>query len=303
MEKKIKITVAILLCVGIAFGIISFIISQNKVPSLYVKSGLQYVSKTQGKDFYIYSDKKWDKTFLKGVDIGAAKPGYFPGELAITKTEYLRWFQDISDMNADVIRVYTTMTPDFYNALYEFNQKAKKPLYLMQGVWVNEEDVSRLQDAYAENGKIKADFIKDAADLVDIIHGHATLPVKAGFASGKYESDVSPYVIGWIMGIEWDPFFVKGTNDNNPEKVSFSGHYLYTKGASPFEVFLSEVGDNVLEYEASKYKMLRPLSFVNWPTTDMLSHPNEPNRNEDMISVNMEHIIPQKSFGAGVFAS
>ena len=303
MSKKLKITVAILLCVGVALGILTFVMAQNKTPSVFEQNGLKYVSKTEGKDFYIYSDKKWNKTFLKGVNIGASNPGHFPGELAITKDEYLRWFQYISDMNADVIRVYTTMKPDFYDALYEFNQDAKKPLYLMQGVWVSEEDIAKLQDAYAGNGKIEKEFIKDATDLVDIIHGHAVLPARAGFASGKYTSDVSPYVIGWIMGIEWDPFFVKGTNDNNPEKGVYAGKFLYTKGASPFEVFLSEVGDSVLTYEASTYKMVRPLSFANWPTTDMLAHPNEPNKNEDMASVNMEHIIPQKDFAPGVFAS
>jgi hypothetical protein len=301
MMKKIVVPGLIIVCIILILGSIMFVTNQRGKP--YEKDGLKFVSKVGGKDFYVYSDGIWQKKFLKGVNIGAAKPGSFPGELAISKDEYLRWFKYISDMNADVIRVYTTLKPDFYDALYEFNSKAKKPLYLIQGVWVKEEDVASSNDAYANNDKIKNDFIKDANDLVDIFHGNPMLPLKKGFASGKYKSDISKYVIGWILGIEWDPTFVEDTNKNNPTNNTYSGNFLYTKGASPFETFLCEVGDKVLDYEASKYKTTRALSFTNWLTTDMLKHPNEPYKNEDMSVVNMEHIKSQKRFKSGVFAS
>jgi hypothetical protein len=206
-------------------------------------------------------------------------------------------------MNAEVIRVYTTLKPDFYEALYEFNRHSDKPLYLLQGVWINEEDIANLNDAYAKNDKIKNDFIKDATDLVDIIHGNANLPEKPEFASGEYKKDVSPYVVGWILGIEWDPYFVQGTNDHNPYKTSYTGKFLYTDEASPFEVFLCETGDKVLDYEASKYHMTRSFSFTNWLTTDMLQHPNEPYEQEDMVVVNMEHIKSKAAFAPGLFAS
>lgn len=270
---------------------------------LFEEQGLSFIAKTEGKEFLIYEEGKWEPKFLKGVNMGAAKPGYFPGSLAITKKEYLRWFQHISDMNADVIRIYTTMKPDFYNAFYEFNQKAEKPLYLMQGVWINEEDIATISDAYGESEKIKKAFIKDAKDLVDIIHGKAQLPEKPGFANGTYKKDISPYVIGWILGIEWDPYFVMNTNEQNPELNQYKGNYLYTEKASPFEVFLCEVGDQVLEYEANNYSMTRALSFSNWPTTDMLTHKNEPFDTEDIVEVNMEHIKSQGAFPAGLFAS
>lgn len=270
---------------------------------LYEEDGIRFLAKTEGKDFLVYEDEKWQKKFLKGVNIGAAKPGYFPGELAITKDEYLRWFQYISDMNAEVIRVYTTLKPEFYDALYEFNQNSSKPLYLIQGVWVKEEDKARLLDAYGENELIKNDFIKDACDLVDVFHGNARLPEKRGFASGIYNTDVSPYVIAWVLGIEWDPLFVEGTNLKNEKRNNYSGNYLYTEGASPFETFLCEVADQVLEYEIEKYQLTRPLSFSNWPTTDMLEHPNEPYEHENMAEVNTEHIKAQESYKSGLFAS
>ncbi len=204
MNKKTMILIGLIILM-ILLGVGDWLYiseTQKQSASIYEEDGLQYISKTEGRSFYVYSDGEWDKKFLKGVNLGAAKPGCYPGELAITKEEYLRWFGYISDMNADVIRVYTTMKPDFYDALYEFNEQSKKPLYLMQGVWINEGDIAELNDAFADNGRILNDFIQDSTDLVDIIHGNATLPEQAGFASGVYQSDVSPYVVGWILGIE-----------------------------------------------------------------------------------------------------
>lgn len=82
------------------------------------------VAKVDGKKFLIRdSNGDWTESFLNGVDLGAAKAGYFPGEFGIKKDDYLRWFQEISDMNVQVIRVYVTQMPTFYEALLEFNKK------------------------------------------------------------------------------------------------------------------------------------------------------------------------------------
>ena len=99
------------------------------LPTTPQPDDVRYIAKIDGRDFFIYSEGRWQKKFLKGVNIGVGKPGSFPGEYAITKAEYLRWFQNIRDMNAEVIRVYTTQKPEFYDALHEFNRTAKKPLF------------------------------------------------------------------------------------------------------------------------------------------------------------------------------
>ena len=264
---------------------------------------IRYIAKIDGRDFLINSAGHWQKKFLKGVNMGVGKPGTFPGEYAITKAEYLRWFQNISDMNAEVIRVYTTQKPEFYDALHEFNHTAKKPLYLLQGVYMREESIRILEDAHSKHSQIMREFIADAQELVDVLHGNAKLPEQPGRPSGEYKSDISDYVIGWILGIEWDPMFVIRTNKRNPGKNNYSGKFLYTEKASPFEAFLCEVGDRVLTYEFDKYKMYRPLSFTNWLTTDIVKHPNEPFSNEDKVEVNLEHLKARTSFKPGIFAS
>lgn len=299
MKKTSKWIFLVLL---MAFAIIT--VSSLSKRTIFKNKEMEYIAKVEGKSFYVYSDKGWQEKFLKGVNMGLGKPGYFPGELAISKDEYMRWFKYISDMNADVIRVYTTLKPEFYNALYEFNKSSKKPLYIMQGVWVKEETMSELKDAYALDGKIKKEFIRDSQDLVDIFHGDAELPVKRGFASGKYTKDISQYVIGWILGIEWDPEFVDTTDKNNKDKKSsYNGKYLYTQYAPAFETFLAEVGDKIVDYEKEEYGTTRPVSYTNWLTTDPLKHPNEPMKKEDMVSIDVELIKARKDFKPGVFAS
>lgn len=200
-------------------------------------TGIHYRFKTEGDYFYIYQNGKWDKMFLKGVNIGAGEPGLFPGDLSIEYETYYRWFGYISEMNCNCIRVYTTMRPQFYTALFDFNEQSDNPIYLFQGVWMDEDDITALADVYAQNEKIASEFKTDALNMVDAIHGNITLPERAGFASGAYVTDVSKYFLGWILGMEFDPYFIMNTNNTNPDKNSYDGQYLYTQSATPFEAF------------------------------------------------------------------
>jgi hypothetical protein len=303
MKKKlfIIITVMCIILVG-AFGYNKYFNKTSSAGAMFKdENSIEYMSKVDTENFYIYKDNKWQKEFIKGVNIGAGKPEYFPGEFGITKEDYLRWFKYISDMNANTIRTYTILKPDFYNALYEYNATAKTPLYLLQGVWIDEGNIDKYKDAY--NPQIKSDFKKDIESIIDVLHGNKIIKKMPGYAYGIYEKDVSKYVLGYVLGIEWDPEFVIKTNENNKDKINYDGKYLYSSNASPFENFLCENGDYCIDYESKNYNMQKTVSFTNWPTADMLSHPNEPLQNEDIASVNMEHIKKKDTFKTGLFAS
>ena len=194
------------------------------------------------------------------------------------------------------------MRPQFYLALKDFNSTADNPLYLFQGIWVNEDDISRLGDVYSENEKILTDFKKDAVAMVDIIHGNATVPESPGEASGTYHADVSRWLAGWIIGIEWGPNLVINTNEQHPDMRDYDGDYLYTQAATPFEAFLCRAGDALISHETEEYQFQAPLAFTNWITTDPLTHPNEPHYDEDKVSVNTEN-IKFRNYGPGMFAS
>ncbi len=266
------------------------------------QTGISCRFKAEGDYFYIYESGDWKQMFMRGVNIGATEPGLFPGDLTISYDTYYRWFGYISEMNCNCIRIYTLMPPQFYQALGDFNKKAKNKLYLYQGIWVNEEDIERLSDTYAENEKILNDFMTDAVNLVNVIHGKAKIAETAGEAYGTYNTDVSPWLVGWIIGIEWDPNFVINTNNQHPDKKDYDGEYLYTQTASPFEAFLCRVGDALIKHEAKTYKFQVPLAFSNWITTDPLTHPNEPHFDEDKTTVNTEN-VKCRNFGPGMFAS
>ena len=313
MTNKMKISLGLII---VFFGIIGAMLGYQKWSSnsnaedntaLPQETGVRFISKTDQNTLSVYDGEKWNKMFIQGVNIGAGKPGAFPGEIAITYDEYYRWFTYISEMNANTIRVYTTLRPQFYNALLDFNQAAeqdgKDPIYLIHGVWVNENDIMTIEDAFGEESKILKNTIKDGKAIVDIIHGDHYLPVDKGNADGTYTSDVSQYVIGWILGIEWDPAFVIGTNDNNADRNKYDGKFLYTVDASPFEVFLAEVGDKIIDYETTKYNLQSPVAFSNWVTTDPLTHPNEPYVNEDLVEVNVEHVKWNDNYKPGMFVS
>lgn len=262
--------------------------------TLPAKAGKQYLQ------LYDENNSLHD-TLLKGVNMGMAKPGYFPGEAAITKQEYLRWFKNIGSMNANVIRIYTLHPPVFYEALSEYNAKANHPLYVLHGVWINEEKLTSSGDAFDE--ELLKEFTQDMKKIVNVIHGKANIPPKRGHASGNYEADISKYVIGWVLGIEWDPTMVKSTNEKHHGMPDFEGRYLRTEHASPFEAWLASSMDEIIAYETERYSWQRPISFTNWVTTDLLSHPSEPMYMEDWVSVNPNVIKETPLLKAGYFAS
>lgn len=261
------------------------------------------VSRVEGKTFLVRgTDGVFSPFFIKGVDIGAAKPGFWPGEFGIEPSDYLRWFQQIGDMNANTIRVYVPQMPGFYDALLSYNQSADHPLYLMQGVYMNEELIEAHLDAF--NTDLNEIFLRDIRNTIDIVHGNAVVEKLPGNAGGTYVSDVSEYVIGYLPGIEFSADFVMSTNEKHADKTEFLGTYVQTKDASPFEVFCAQTQEYMIEYEETHYQIQRPIAITNWVTTDPLSHPGEPNPGmEDAVSLDVEHILATPAYTAGFFAS
>lgn len=261
----------------------------------------KFATKVGDDKFQIYQNGTWEDITIKGVNMGIAKPGSFPGEVAITKDEYRRWFEYIGEMNANAIRVYTLHPPEFYEAFYEYNMQADEPLYLFHGVWINEENLLDNQDAFSD---INSESFKSSiADTIDVIHGNKYIEKQPGHAGGRYVADISPYVIGFIIGVEWDPYVVNNTNILYPNKEQFNGEYISSRNGSPFEIWLAEMMNYTIDYEMQNYNWQRPISFTNWVTTDLLEHPSEPSEKEDLVSVDPNNIISSSNHYAGLFAS
>lgn len=235
---------------------------------------------------------------LRGINLGMAIPGRFPGEAAITREEYDRWLTSMGELNANVVRVYTVHPPPFYRALAEYNRTHADPIYLIHGNWIGEEDLLSAGDAF----DLSETFDRSLRRVIDVVHGATTIEPAPGRASGPFDADVSPYVLGYLVGIEWPPAVVVETNEKN-ESDGYDGQYLDSTVDRPFERWLTARLDNAIAYEMGEYNTQRPTAFTNWPTTDPLEHPYEPFRSEDAVSVDPDAIVATDEYDAGTFAA
>jgi Bacterial Ig domain/Secretion system C-terminal sorting domain len=247
--------------------------------------------------------KIWDKTtyvpfFIKGVNLGAAVPGTFPGELAVTRDQYSRWFALIKEAGFNCIRLYTLHYPRFYEVLDSFNlANQKNPLYFFQGVWLEEELPNYNQDLYFLN----AAFQNEIEENVDCVHGNRTIAFRFGKAYGTYTANVSRWNIGYIIGRETFPEEVIKTNTTHPNDTVYNGTYFSIQ-AKAAEFFAASKLDYLVSYEKTHYQTQRPVSYSSWPTLDPLHHPRELYRYEDTVTIDLGrmdyHLAP-----AGCFAS
>lgn len=300
MKSRVKwVSLTVLMVAGISY--LWWYWDSSRVESMESASGFHMKFRTTGDQIEVYQDQKWQPFFVKGVNLGASLPGHYPGELPITKEDYLRWFAMIDEMGANVIRVYTIHPPAFYEALVSYNrQKEGEPLYLMQGIWSPEEMLIEKKDAYLP--EIREEFRHEIQDAVGAVYGDITLPEKQGKASGKYTANAGQYLIGWHTGTEWDPVMVQNTNKLHAKSASYQGAYFRTtEQSTAFEAWLAEMVDTVAK-EESKQGWQHPMTFTNWVTTDPLSHPGEPLYQEDLVSVDPTH-VKAASWEAGYFAS
>ncbi len=249
------------------------------------ENGIRTNARTYGMDFWFYHGGNWKEDTLRGVNIGVTLPGQVTKTGDIPYNAYMAWFKQISEMNANCIRVYSKQNPAFYSALADYNREAACPLWLYQGVWIEQED--------ALDKKTVARALECARDLVEVVHG-------SGKAKG-YISDVSEWLGGWIIGSEWSASYIAATNKK--ATASYEGTYLFTEeGAPAFESNLCAIGDGLLAYETKEYKVQAPVAFINWSTTDVLEHPSEADPFEDAESFDMELILSADANQAGLFA-
>jgi hypothetical protein len=236
--------------------------------------------------------------FIKGINLGVAVPGTQPGELAAAKEQYQKWLLMMGEAGINAIRVYTLHYPRFYEAVYEYNTKnPDKPVYIFQGIWLDE--VEEETDIYTLTGP----FDESIEEVIDCIHGNREIGERYGRAFGSYETDISPWVIGWITGREVLPMEVITTNKIHPEKTFYEGRHLRLSAGTPAEVWIAERLDHVIDYEKKKYGTERPVSFSCWPTLDPLKHPTEDSFSfEDVVSIDLVNLEMSDAKG-GYFAS
>ncbi|NEM99047.1 T9SS type A sorting domain-containing protein [Pontibacter burrus] len=254
---------------------------------------------TDNTHLTIWNGEQYVPLFIKGINMGIAKPGTFPGELAASRADYGRWFDLIRAAGFNTIRLYTLHYPHFYEVLDSFNlANPQHPLLFFQGVWLEEEVPGYDEDLYT----LSTYFEQEIKENVDAVHGNKVIASRPGKAYGSYKSDASRWLLGYIIGREIHPPEVVHTNERHLTSTSFQGTYFSIANASATETWAVKHLDLLLTWEMDNYKTQRPVSFSSWPTLDPLHHPGEENQYEDLVSVDLAKINKSKA-QAGYFAS
>lgn len=263
--------------------------------------------KTDTDTIYMERDGEYLPFEIRGVDLGVGIPGEWATDFAIDQETYLRWFDMIQELGANTIRVYTILHDDFYNAFYTYNtqqeQAGKEPLWLLHGLWVDDYSHNSHKDMYDEG--LLPEMIEDGKTIIDILHGKKFLLGRDGDGSGYYRHNVSQWVLGYILGVEWEASLITYTNQTHYDQTSYQGQYMTTtEDASPFEAALARLGDELIAYESNRYHQQRLVAFSNWPTTDPFRYSlvTTTYRFKNAV-INVEHVQPTENFISGYFAS
>ena len=202
-------------------------------------------------------DGEFVPIMLRGVEVTPSIPGHMARDFAVTSDDYYRWFGYIHAMGANSIYVSVAMDADFYRALYRFNTTNDSALYLLQGV----------------DGNDFRSLTSSLREVIDIIHGR-----RINFFGRNgidfFLSNISPWVVGFVVGADWDPDKITFMNHFDPSMDdSFEGSFFRAAcDASRFEVMLAQVMENAVSYESRRFKTQRPIGFISNPLVDFLEY-------------------------------
>ena len=248
-------------------------------------------ARTGNRIFEVPDDSgAWKPLWVKAVNLGAALPGRHPSEFPADDGTYERWIALVAAMNANALRVYTIHPPHFYRALARWNAAhPATPIWLIHGVWT-EPPPGKHEDRYDDRAWNGA-FVAEMQRVVDVIHGTAVIPRRAGHASGIYATDVSRWTLAYIIGREWEPYSVVEFAKRHANESTFRGTFLTMDGGNAVDVWLAKSADQMIEYEMTRYNTQRPIAYTNWPTLDPLVHPTESTLAEEAAIQRRRHEV------------
>ncbi|HPQ68095.1 MAG TPA: hypothetical protein PKW95_03130 [bacterium] len=254
----------------------------------------------------------WQPFFSLGINFGLTVPGTFPGELAASREQIARWLEAAADLGVNTIRIYTIQMPEFYEELRAWNiDHPDRVLFLLQGAWLKEPD-NGVPDYLSDASR--AWFRGEIERAVNVVHGNATIepgseanPDNWGRAYGSFTADVSPWLLGYLVGRELEPYTILNAVDLHPNETAYTGDYFSIENGEPIETFVIEHLDYLVAYEKANYGQEHTIGFSNWPTLDPLIHYTEPPypvSSEEMFSLDMTKAkINEDNFSSGMFIS
>lgn len=297
-----------IIAVSIAVVLVFVCLYLAMVRGLYLDIGgaadPEPVFRTEGKEILKKGeDGTWATFEIKGVDMSTSMPGGAVLDFEPDEEDYLRWMELIQDMGANTIRVYTVADADFYKALYEFNTANDSPIYILQGLQVSDQANYGSEDVYDDD--FLDTLMENGVAAVDVVHGRRAILTGNVTGTGYYRWDVSQWVIGYLVGHEWDSGNVAYLNNSTDYPESYSGTYFKTSpDATRFEAVMAQVMDRITSYESNKYEEQRIIGFVNDPSNDPFEFTDlYAARFLKYSSLDAENVIPTEKLVSGYYAA
>ena len=133
---------------------------------IFPKGGeTKIISKTDENNIYL-NNEIFD---VKGINLTSSIPGYYDTDYAISYDIYMKWFKQIQELGANTIRISTIYNDDFYNAFYDYNKDNLNPLYLIQGINLDEYTLLSHYDGYDNN--YYGTLLEKVNTAIEIVHG------------------------------------------------------------------------------------------------------------------------------------
>lgn len=292
MELRIRKYTIIALIIVISFMLIIGNIYRNSLnvvshDNFSYEYNVKALFKAEEKGFKIFKAKSWQDFEIKGTELTAFTPGYTRQSDYLNKEEFQFWLQQIQALKVNVLYVPYLQTNAFYEEIYKFNINNPNPLFILQGIPIDENLIRSSYDAF--DYKLNSSIKKDIKTTVDALHGRGISFKNHKYHSGFYIRDVSPFIFGYIIGNNTSPEFVYLTNSNNSNITSYSGSYFSIENGNPIDCFVAETMDYLVNYEISKYNQKSVVSYYSSPLTDPLEYEYESNFTR-YSNINIENI-------------
>jgi hypothetical protein len=306
-QTKVLITLSLL---AAALGLTCGAAAQPAGPNAPTRAGHQYFEVRQ-------KDGSYKPLYIKGINLSTAIPGHHPSEFPRDEQLYRDWLKMIGEMNCNVIRLYTILPPDLYKALKYHNETyPEHTIWLIQGVWVEPPPGG---DFLSQDFNTEVQL--NIRNAVNLVHGNANFDERPGWTGGRYTADVSKWMLGWLLGREWEPDDIEGFHKLHPEYTTYKGTLVSCPQGQPIECWFASILDYCVTYEDKQYKVQHPVAFSSWPPTDPLSHVSESNIEDeadltalqgasrvdvfssDSVNLTSKHFTCEPGFTAGLYAS
>lgn len=301
MKKFVLGAAGLILCL---FGLYYAVFFKGFYIGLGSGHEISVTVKTDGREILVLGENgQWEPFIIRGVDVSSSIAGHFATDYAVDEETWLRWFARIMEMGGNTIRIYTIYDDDFYNAFYQFNENRDTPLYLLQGLQVSDYANHSSQDAYGQ--AFYKVLRRDALDAVDVVHGRKNIALNRMKGSGMYRRDVSPWVLGYVLGGEWDSGTIAYTDHNRKQPESYQGEYIRTgEGSTVFEAMLAGIMDEMVGYETDKYGTQKLVSFQNDPQNDPFEYEENYGRQLGKFQrMDAQHLAGTDRLCSGYFAA